>query len=648
VSRRTRPLLVLVLALGTVRAAHASPSADRCDSEVASRWADLLYETIQTVRLFPPSASRVIGYFGVTLHEAVAPGRSRGVSLAGQLNDLASVPQPDPEQEHEWRVVVNAASARLLDGLFAGSPPTLARVEELRASIHAELARDVPAAVLDRSEAQGMRVADAILAWSKTDGFTELTSCPWTAPVGAGLWQPTPLDLRPALEPCWGNIRPFALQSGEACEPPPPTPYSTDPKSQFVAEMREVEDAVDHLTPAQRDIALYWSDDRSVTAGPPGHWMALVAQLSRERSLPLGIACEAQARVGIAVADGFISCWHAKYRFDFVRPVTCIQQQSNPTWLPLLATPPFPEYPSGHSVQSAAAARALTDLFGPVAFTDRVLERRGLKARSFASFEDAAREAAISRLYGGIHFRPSIDDGLIQGDCVARQVAAHVAFERCSPGDIYPEGRGDGAVTLADYLVARRRLVGTAPDGEWDATCADVEPGTWTGPESDPSRGWRPEGDGHLGPEDALMIGRIASGAARIAWMRAAQPGEAGGSSALGDGAEHVLRVVATKAGPRAAFALSVRGLPSDAVATRVEAAGCGEDEIGASRLAGGAWSLTCAPDAASAAPAGTIATLHYRCGMIRGLTPTLVSEVLGANLRPADDGLRIVELPAP
>jgi hypothetical protein len=135
------------------------------------------------------------------------------------------------------------------------------------------------------------------------------------------------------------------------------------------------------------------------------------------------VAAEAYAKVGIAVADAFISCWSTKFRYNLLRPVTYIRGVIDPAWGSLLVTPPFPEYTSGHSVQSAASAQVLTDLFGTVAFTDHTHDDRGLAPRSFGSFKQAAEEAAISRLYGGIHFSTAIDLGLEQGLCVGRRVS---------------------------------------------------------------------------------------------------------------------------------------------------------------------------------------------------------------------------------
>ena len=174
------------------------------------------------------------------------------------------------------------------------------------------------------------------------------------------------------------------------------------------------------LSPEQEAIARFWSDDPGATPTPPGHWISILTQVVRALDLPLDRAAEAYALVGIAVADAFISCWNAKYRDNVLRPVTYIRRLIDPDWTPLLITPPFPEYTSGHSVQSAAAAHVLSKLFGRLAFTDRTHERRGLAPRSFGSFMEAAREAAISRLYGGIHFRAACERGFDQAICIGK------------------------------------------------------------------------------------------------------------------------------------------------------------------------------------------------------------------------------------
>jgi membrane-associated phospholipid phosphatase len=286
----------------------------------------------------------------------------------------------------------------------------------------------VPADVYQRSFDYGTTLGNAIVAWAATDGFSSNNNPPYTPPTGPGLWAPTPPLYQRALQPTWGNLRTFVLASADECAPPPPTPFSTVPGSPFYLENLEVYDAVNNLSPEQKEIAIFWSDDPGVTATPPGHWISIVTLLVQRDALPLGLAAEAYARVGLAVADAFISCWRAKYVYNLLRPTTYIRDYIDGDWLPLLGTPPFPEYSSGHSTQSGAVAVVLTDLLGTVSFVDTTHSARGLPPRAFLSFMQAAEEAAISRLYGGIHYRPAIDNGVDQGVCIGQAVVDRVQF----------------------------------------------------------------------------------------------------------------------------------------------------------------------------------------------------------------------------
>jgi hypothetical protein len=178
----------------------------------------------------------------------------------------------------------------------------------------------------------------------------------------------------------------------------------------------------------RKTIALFWTDNPGQTGTPPGHWIAVIGQVARAERLSLDVAAEAYARAGMAVADGFISCWATKYRYNLLRPITYIRDVIDADWTPPLPTPPFAEYTSGHSVQSGAVATVLDDLFGGLTFTDDTHASLGLPARTFTSFEEAAAEAAISRLYGGIHYRAAIEKGIDQGRCIGETILRNVRF----------------------------------------------------------------------------------------------------------------------------------------------------------------------------------------------------------------------------
>jgi hypothetical protein len=293
---------------------------------------------------------------------------------------------------------------------------------------------EVPRRVYERSVAHGKAVAAAILDWAATDAFSIYNNCAYVPAPVPGAWRPTPPLFNPnPLQPCWGFIRTMVLTLGE-CPPASHPAFSTDPASDFYAAGLEAHDVVLGLTDEQKTIADFWSDGAGATGTPPGHWIAIVSQIARNDELSLATAAEAYARVGIAVHDAFIECWSAKYTYNLQRPVTYIVDNIDAGWLPYFATPPFPSYTSGHSTQSGAAAGVLTDMLGIRAFTDTTHTDHGLvppqSPRTFESFDEAAAEAAISRLYGGIHFAFDNAQGLTSGQCIGQAIHDRVRFRR--------------------------------------------------------------------------------------------------------------------------------------------------------------------------------------------------------------------------
>ena len=377
-------------------------------------------------------ASRAFGYAGVTLYEALVPGMPGYRSLAGQLNELELL-SPAPDGDFHWPLVANSALASISRRLFAHAG-TSARtaIDALELNIYNRYETVATSAVRKRSVERGRMVAAAVFEWSKHDGGHEgyMFNFPsrYRPPVGEGLWRATPPKYQRAMQPAWGANRPFALPAGDACLPPPPPAFSTDPASPMYAEALEVYETVRDLTPEQRETALYWADDPTLTATPPGHSLAIATQLIREEDASLARAAEVYARMGIGLADAFIANWDAKYHYNRIRPITYIQEVIDPAWNATtiadpVYTPPFPEYPSGHSTESAAAAVILGSLFGADReFTDRTQQRLGFAPRTYPSFWAAAEEAAVSRLYGGIHFRSGNEQGLAQGRCVGERV----------------------------------------------------------------------------------------------------------------------------------------------------------------------------------------------------------------------------------
>src|SRR4030095_15181280 len=219
--------------------------------------------------------------------------------------------------------------------------------------------------------------------------------------------------------------RPFMeADSSAATIIPPSVPFSTDPGSLFYGYANQVYTTGINLTTEQTNIALYWADGPG-TITPPGHSISMLKNVLINEDANLEEASIAYAKLGIAISDAFLACWKAKYIYNLCRPVTYIREFIDSTWSPLIGTPPFPEYPSGHSIQSGAMATVLTDIYGPsYSFTDITNGANFGGPRTFDSFEDAAQEAAVSRLYGGIHFETGNQSGLAMGVIVGNNVNA--------------------------------------------------------------------------------------------------------------------------------------------------------------------------------------------------------------------------------
>jgi hypothetical protein len=421
---------VLVLMLGVASGARAD---ERAAVEPIRDWYRLTLELVRhTPTYSPPVASRAFAYLGIAAFEALATGDERLHTLAGQLNGLEPLPARAAGLDHDDAVVVQAAMAEMVRDLFANTGPTGQRaIAAFEKKLRARATDGIDAEIVARSEAHGQAIAAHVLAWSRGDGGAVVENMGFPATyrprAAPDAWVPTSLvaQQQAPLLPGWGSNRTFAMPDGSACGIPAPPAYSEEPGSAFYREAAEVHRTVLDLTPEQREIARFWSDDPMLSPTPPGHWISIALKVLEDDGADAARTAEALALLGIGMADAFIGCWHAKFEYDLIRPITYIRRVIDPKWEPILNTPPFPEYPSGHSTQSGAAAAVLAGLFGADrTFDDATHVDDGLPARSYASFRAAAEEAALSRLYGGIHFRAAIERGLDQGRCIGAYVTA--------------------------------------------------------------------------------------------------------------------------------------------------------------------------------------------------------------------------------
>ena len=389
----------------------------------------------------PPVASRIYTYSSVAAYEAIIQGDKNFKSLAGQLHGLDSVPKPDPTLEYCFPVASTQAMIKVGRTLIFSEDD----FDKFTEQIYTECkSTGIPDDVYERSIAYGDQVAAHILAWSSKDNYKQSRSFPkYSIENNPATWKPTPPAYMDAVEPHWNKIRTFVIDSAAQFKPIPPTTFSFQKTSQFYKEATEVYETVKNISDEQRAIASFWDCNpfamnvrghvmfATKKISPGGHWINITRAVCTKSKATMAQSAEAYVRVSLSLVDGFISCWDEKYRSRVIRPETYINQYINEDWVPILQTPPFPEYTSGHSVISASASVALTKLFGDnYAFTDSTEIEFGMPARSFKSFYQASAEAGISRMYGGIHYRPAVEQGQKQGRAIGELIASRVITKK--------------------------------------------------------------------------------------------------------------------------------------------------------------------------------------------------------------------------
>ncbi|MBK8025038.1 MAG: vanadium-dependent haloperoxidase [Chloroflexi bacterium] len=432
-TRRFRFCLLLAVALVSIlgiSATHArqgsSPLASDFDAVPAMEWMNLAYDRIQADEVNAPAVSRLYAYAAITLYESVVDGIPDNLSLGGQLNELPALPLPSASEVYDWHAVSDAALLTVLREIFSGFPDSVAAFADLHDQhLEARTAATSPDVAASSVE-YGHTLGAALLEWMAGDHFAE-RSLGYTFPENdPSTWVMTD-DSPDPVEPDWGSIRTLYLPEATRCDIDNDVAFSTDEGSVFFAQAMEVFEVGNRLTQEEKDIAEFWIDTPGQTGAPTGHWIHIAGDLILQEGLMLDRAAELYVLVAMALMDANIATWNYKYAYPLIRPVTYIRETISRRWQSYLETPMFPEYPSGHSVVSGTAAAILTHYFGgPRAFTNTNITPSGLQTRTFTSFWAAAQEGAISRMYGGIHYRAAIENGVEMGRCIGTYLAEHV------------------------------------------------------------------------------------------------------------------------------------------------------------------------------------------------------------------------------
>jgi hypothetical protein len=358
----------------------------------------------------PVVAMRRFAYIGIGLFESVQPGIKGGSSFGPKLIDMPVMPKPDHSKEYLWSASANAALASLFK-MFAPnlSPANMAAIDANEIAIRNQL-KSMPTTedVLQRSEAFGRSIATAIWNWSTTDNFSIASTTyqqlnePWA-------WVPTPPPFAAPFGADLRYSRPLLKYSQTALAPTMPIPYSEDPNSAFYKEVKEVQELGGSLTAtaANKATANWWADAGGPGTGIPApyHLTSIITSVLESQHAGLWKAAEVYAKTGIAMKDGAIITFRSKYHYQLLRPITYIRRHIDPTWSSHLGNPPYPEYTSGLVGFYGSAAQVLINELGDIPVTDNAYGWRGDLARQYSSISQLSLEAALSRVYGGLHYR---------------------------------------------------------------------------------------------------------------------------------------------------------------------------------------------------------------------------------------------------
>ena len=385
----------------------------------------------------PVVASRIFVYPDIAAYEIIAKNAPNYNSLAGTINGLKPIPNPIDTANVNYKVSALIAHLELSKSLIFSED----RITTYQDSLY-NTWKKTNEKEFEKSKEYAMQVVTHMKKWMDTDNYKQTRTMPkFTVNTDdPSRWQPTPPAYMDGIEPHWMKIRTLAIDSAAQFKPIPPPEFSMEKDSQFYKETMEVYNVRNKMTEEGDNseeiaIAKFWDCNPyvSVTKGhlmfatkkitPGAHWIGITKIACRKTNTDFNKTVFAYTKTAISIFDGFISCWDEKYRSNLIRPETVINQYIDENWKPVLQTPPFPEYTSGHSVVSGAAAKTLTSIFGDdFAFDDDTETPYGIPVRSFSSFNNASTEAALSRMYGGIHYRAAIDVGLSQGQTLGEYV----------------------------------------------------------------------------------------------------------------------------------------------------------------------------------------------------------------------------------
>ncbi|MDQ6813707.1 MAG: vanadium-dependent haloperoxidase [Bacteroidota bacterium] len=389
---------------------------------VINRMTDVMVHDVTN----PPLAARFFSYATLAGYEVISQNDSTYKSMSQSLNNYPVLTKPDSISGYSTELsavlaMLETAKKMQPSGAYVDS----FEVSFLDSCRKEGLAEDV----INNSTRYARSISKAVLSYAKSDRYNRTSNYPrYTPQQTPGSWYPTPPGFFAPVEPYFNTVRPFTLDTCTQFKPDSPVAFSTDKGSAFFKMLNYNYTESSHLSKEHQQIAAFWDcnpfalqDNGHLMSGlkkmsPGAHWLLITGIACKEAKADFAKSMKIHALVSIGLMDGFICCWDEKFRSNRIRPETAIRQYIDPRYKPLLQTPPFPEYLSGHSTISATSAVILSHYFGDhFYYNDTSEESYGLPSRAFNSFQQAALEAGLSRFYGGIHFMDAVNNGRKQG-----------------------------------------------------------------------------------------------------------------------------------------------------------------------------------------------------------------------------------------
>jgi len=431
-----KSVVLMFLLSSTTGFCNDSSEVRQACLDIHHQWLDEAYLLTQNcVGFTAPVSGRAYGYIAIGMYESTVEFMPEMISLSEQLTAYKRTVWLDSKKDVNWKLVVNSADYELLKYFFRNMPPSnRERINFVSDSIRQLHDRKTFCGKRKRSIEYGKEIAREIIEWSKLDGadfgFDKNFPESFEPPKCKSCWTKTTPGYLPSLLPYWGtntSLLSGAQDVAQTCEV---FPFSVDSNSFMYNQAMIVLENSKLNDPKYERIAEYWDDGAGYSGTPSGHFFSLVKSIVVKEKIALDDALELYVKLGVAVNEAFISSFELKYKYNFIRPITYIQRYIDPQFNTRIASPPFPEFPSGHSFQSGAASEVMKAILSDtIPFVDSTHVNRSDidgASRSYASFTEMSEEISISRMYGGIHFQETLDISLDYGRRIGRFVVVNL------------------------------------------------------------------------------------------------------------------------------------------------------------------------------------------------------------------------------